>query len=87
MRIIFAKSAAKHQIPKSEVLKIINQTTGIKIGISKEGLDKLAWIGLAYPSQLVEVVTIDFITYKFVIHAMPISKRKGGEYEQMEGLW
>jgi hypothetical protein len=60
MEIIIAKSAARHKIPKTEVLKIINIKTGSKIGISREGLDELAWIGLPDSNQLAEVIAIDF---------------------------
>ena len=87
MDIIFARSAAKHQISKIEVVKIIDQKAGTKIGISREGLDKLAWIGLVDLDQMVEIIAIDFLEYLYVIHVMPIKKRGRKRYDQMEGLW
>jgi len=87
MDLIFAKSAAKHQIPKSGVLKIINEKSGTKIGVSREGLDKLAWIGLVDFHQMVEIIAIDFVRYFYVIHVMPIKKRGVIKDDQMEGLW
>jgi hypothetical protein len=69
------------------VIKIMAGKSGRKIGVSKEMLNKLAWVGSDNFNEIIEIIAIDFITYKFVIHVMPISKRKAGEYEQMEGLW
>ncbi|MGI9195574.1 MAG: hypothetical protein ACR2IO_04125 [Candidatus Nanopelagicus sp.] len=87
MDIIFAKSAAKHSVSQDQVIKIMAGKSGRKIGVSKEMLNKLAWVGSDDFNEIIEIIAIDFITYKFVIHVMPISKRKAGEYEQMEGLW
>jgi hypothetical protein len=87
MEIIFAKSAAKHSISKAEVIKIMVENTGTKVGLSRERLDKVAWIGGDSFNQLIEIIAIDFITYKYVIHVMPISKRGGVRDGQMEGLW
>lgn len=87
MQIIFAKSAAKHGISRVDVIKIIIKQPGTKIGQSDENLDKLAWIGRDNFNQWIEVIAIDFLTFKYVIHAMPVSKRGGKEDDQLEGLW
>ena len=87
MEIIFAKSAAKHGISKAAVITIISKKSGTTIGSSKEKLDKLAWIGRDNLNHWVEIIAIDFLTFKYVIHAMPVSKRGGKEDEQLEGLW
>jgi hypothetical protein len=87
MEIIFAKSAAKHGVSKADVIKIMGEKPGTKIGLSKESLNKLAWISRDNFNQWIEIIAIDFLTFKYVIHAMPVSKRGGKEDDQLEGLW
>jgi len=60
---------------------------GIKVGLSRENLDKRAWIGLDELDQKIEIIAINFISYQYVIHAMQIEKR-GGEFDgKMDHLW
>jgi hypothetical protein len=87
MEIIFAKSAAKHGVSKADVTKIMGEKPGTKIGQSKDRLNKLAWISRDNFNQWIEIIAIDFVRFKYVIHAMPVSKRGGKEDEQLEGLW
>ena len=87
MEYKFANSAAKHNVSKEEVIKIIESKPGSKIGESREKMDKLAWSGSGYLDQKIEVIAIDFIDYQYIIHAMPIEKR-GGEFDdKMDHLW
>jgi hypothetical protein len=48
MEYKFANSAAKHNVSKEEVIKIIESKPGSKIGESREKMDKLAWSGSGY---------------------------------------
>ena len=87
MKVKFANSALKHYVTKSEILKIIKSKTGFKIGQSRENMDKIAWIGDGDLGKKIEIIAIDFISYQYVIHAMPIEKRGGELDEKMDHLW
>ena len=87
MEYQFAHSAAKHNVSKQEILKIIKSKTGYKIGESLENMDKIAWIGDGDLGQKIEIIAINFITYYYVIHAMPIKDRGGEENDYLENLW
>ena len=87
MEVKFANSASKHYVSKLEILKIINSKNGIKIGVSREKRDKIAWIGEIDLGQKIEIIAINFITYYYVIHAMPIKDRGGKENDYLENLW
>ena len=87
MKVKFAHSATKHYVAKQEILRIIKSKTGIKIGKSRENMDKIAWIGDRDLGQKIEIIAINFITYYYVIHAMPIKDRGGEENDYLENLW
>jgi len=57
------------------MINIIKSKSGAKIGISREKLDKIAWVGNDKFDQKIEIIAISFITYYYVIHVMPVSKR------------
>ena len=83
----FANSTKKHGVKEEVIVRIMESKPGIKVGLSRENLDKLAWIGLGELDKEVEIIAIDFISYQYVIHAMQIEKR-GGEYDgKMDNLW
>lgn len=83
----FANSAKKHGVKEKVIVRIMEFKPGIKVGLSRENLDKLAWIGLGELGKEIEIIAIDFISYQYVIHAMQIEKR-GGEYDgKMDHLW
>lgn len=87
MKVKFANSATKHYVSKLEILNVIKSKTGIKIGESQENRDKIAWIGDRDLGQKIEIIAINFITYYYVIHAMPIKDRGGEENDYLENLW
>ena len=87
MKVQFASSATKHFVAKQEILRIIKSKTGIKIGKSRENVDKIAWISDIDLGQKIEIIAINFITYYYVIHAMPVKARGGEENEYLENLW
>ena len=83
----FANSTKKHGVKEEVIVRIMESKPGIKVGLSRENLDKLAWIGLGELDKEIEIITIDFISYQYVIHAMQIEKR-GGEFDgKMDHLW
>ena len=59
----------------------------LKNGESRENMDKIAWIGDRDLGQKIEIIAINFITYYYVIHAMPIKDRGGEENDYLENLW
>jgi hypothetical protein len=87
MKVKFANSAIKHCVAKQEILRIIKSKTGIKIGKSRENMDKIAWVNDRDLGEKIEIIAIDFVTYYYVIHAMPIKDRGGEENEYLENLW
>ena len=87
MEYQFANSAAKHNVSRVEVIKIIESKPGTKIGGSREKMDKLAWSGSGNLDQKIEIIAIDFINYQYVIHAMPIEKRGEEKDDYMDRLW
>jgi hypothetical protein len=87
VRVKFANSASKHYVSKSEIIKIITSKTGIKIGESQEKRDKIVWIGDRDFGDKIEIIAINFVTYYYVIHAMPIKDRGGEENDYLEDLW
>ena len=58
-----------------------------KIGKSQEKRDKIAWIGDRDSGEKIEIIAINFVTYYYVIHAMPIKYRGGEENDYLEDLW
>ena len=50
-------------------------------------MDKIAWISDLDLGQKIEIIAINFITYYYVIHAMPVKDRGGEENEYLEDLW
>ena len=54
---------------------------------SEEKLDKIAWVGNDKFDQKIEIIAINFITYYYVIHVMPVSKRGDEKNDYLEGLW
>jgi len=87
MKVKFANSATKHYVSKLEILNVIKSKTGIKIGKSRENMDKIAWLSDRDLGQKIEIIAINFITHYYVIHAMPIKDRGGEENEYLEDLW
>ncbi len=87
MKVKFAHSATKHYVAKQEILRIIKSKTGIKIGKSRENMDKIAWLSDRDLGQKIEIIAINFITHYYVIHAMPIKDRGGEENDYLENLW
>ena len=87
MKVKFANSAKKHYVAKQDILRIIKSKTGIKIGKSRENMDKIAWLSDRDLGQKIEIIAINFITYYYVIHAMPVKDRGGEENEYLEDLW
>jgi len=87
MEYEFANSAKKHGVKEEVIVRIMESKRGIKVGLSRENLDKRAWIGLDELDQKIEIIAINFISHQFVIHAMQIEKR-GGEFDvKMDHLW
>ena len=83
----FANSTKKHGVKEEVIVRIMESKPGIKVGLSRENLDKRAWIGLDELDQEIEIIAINFISYQYVIHAMQIEKR-GGEFDgKMDNLW
>ena len=83
----FANSTKKHGVTKKVIIRIMESKLGIVVGLSREKLNKLAWIGLADSGQEIEIIAIDFSYYQYVIHAMPIEKRGGEFNDKMDHLW
>ena len=87
MEYKFANSSKKHGLEEEVIVKIIESKLGIKVGLSRENLDKRAWIGLDELGRKIEIIAINFNFYQYIIHAMPIGKR-GGEFDdKMDHLW
>ena len=83
----FAKSTKKHGVSEDDMINIIKSKSGAKIGISREKLDKIAWVGNDKFDQKIEIIAINFITYYYIIHVMPVSKRGDEKDDYLEGLW
>lgn len=87
MEYKFANSSKKHGVEEEVIVKIIESKPGIKVGLSRENLDKRAWIGIDELGRKIEIIAINFNFYQYIIHAMPIEKR-GGEFDdKMDHLW
>ena len=87
MKVKFANSATKHYVSKQEILKTIKSIPGYKVGQSREKMDKIAWISEGDLGQKIEIIAINFVTYYYVIHAMPIKDKGGEENDYLENLW
>ena len=87
MKVKFANSATKHYVSKQEILKTIKSKPGYKIGQSREKMDKIAWISAGDLGQKIEIIAINFVTYYYVIHAMPVKGKGGEENDYLENLW
>jgi len=49
-------------------------SSATKIGSSREGSDKLAWVDFDKAGNLIEVIAIDFKFYLYVIHLKPVKE-------------
>lgn len=74
MTIIFAKSIHNYGISIDSCLEVIYNSPGNKIGLSREGSDKLAWIDFDQEGNLLEIIAIDYKFYLYVIHLKPVER-------------
>jgi hypothetical protein len=74
MSVIFAKSIHNYRIGVESCLQVVYNSPGTRIGLSREGLDKLAWVDFDQYGNLLEVIAIDFKFYLYVIHLKPVKK-------------
>jgi hypothetical protein len=74
MVIIFAKSINNHGLTIESCFEVMYHSSATKIGSSREGSDKLAWIYFDKAGKLIEVIAIDFKFYLYVIHLKPVEE-------------
>ena len=74
MTIIFAKSIHNYGISIDGCLQVIYNSPGNKIGLSREGSDKLAWVDFDQDGNLLEVIAINYKFYLYVIHLKPVER-------------
>ena len=74
MVIIFAKSINNHGLTIESCLEVMYHSSATKIGSSREGSDKLAWVDFDKAGNLIEVIAIDFKFYLYVIHLKPVKE-------------
>jgi hypothetical protein len=87
MEYEFANSSKKHGVKEEVIINIIESKPGTKVGLSRENLDKRAWIGLDELGRKIEIIAINFTSHQYIIHALQIEKR-GGEFDdKMDHLW
>jgi hypothetical protein len=87
MEYEFANSSKKHGVKEEVIINIIESKPGTKVGLSRENLDKRAWIGLDELGRKIEIIAINFTSYQYIIYVMQIEKR-GGEFDdKMDHLW
>jgi hypothetical protein len=74
MAIIFAKSINNHGLTIESCFEVMYHSSATKIGTSREGSDKLAWVDFDNAGKLIEVIAIDFKFYLYVIHLKPVEE-------------
>ena len=76
MNLIFAKSSQNHGISGEECVYLIDNNQSFAVGLSREGTEKIAWVGFDQGGIRLECIAIVFTNHYYIMHLKPISSKE-----------
>ncbi len=76
MNLIFAKSSGNYGISGEECVYLIDNNQSFAVGLSREGNEKIAWVGFDQGGIRLECVAIVFDDHYYIMHLKPISNKE-----------
>ena len=76
MNIWFAKSVSNYGVSDESATYLIENNKSFKVGLSKEGYKKIAWVGFYQSGIRLECIAIVFIDFLYVMHLIPIDAKE-----------
>ncbi len=76
MNLIFAKSSGNYGISGEECVYLIDNNQSFAVGLSREGNEKIAWVGFDQGGIRLECVAIVFTDHYYIMHLKPISNKE-----------
>ena len=76
MNIRFAKSVNNYGVSDESATYLIENNKSFKVGLSREGNKKIAWVGFDQFGIRLECIAIVFIDSLYVMHLKPIDARE-----------
>ncbi len=77
MNIRFAKSVNNYGVSDESAAYLIENNKSFKVGLSREGNKKIAWVGFDQFGIRLECIAIVFIDSLYVMHLKPIDAKEG----------
>jgi hypothetical protein len=76
MNLIFAKSSQNYGISDEECISLIDNNQSFAVGLSREGNEKIAWVGFDKGGIRLECIAIVFTNHYYIMHLKPISSKE-----------
>ena len=76
MNLIFAKSSGNYGISGEECVYLIDNNQSFAVGLSREGNEKIAWVGFDQEGIRLECIAIVFTDHYYIMHLKPISSKE-----------
>ena len=76
MNLIFAKSSGNYGISGEECVYLIDNNQSFAVGLSREGNEKIAWVGFDQGGIRLECIAIVFSDHYYIMHLKPISNKE-----------
>ena len=76
MNLIFAKSSQNYGISDEECVYLIDYNQSFAVGLSREGNEKIAWVGFDQGGIRLECIAIVFTNHYYIMHLKPISSKE-----------
>jgi len=76
MNLIFAKSSGNYGISGEECVYLIDNNQSFAVGLSREGNEKIAWVGFDQGGIRLECIAIVFTDHYYIMHLKPISNKE-----------
>ena len=76
MNLRFAKSSKNYGISKEQCGYLVDNNQSFPVGLSREGSEKIAWVGFDQFGIRLECVAIVFNDHYYIMHLKPISNKE-----------
>ena len=76
MKLKFAKSSQNYGISGEECVYLIDNNQSFAVGLSREGNEKIAWVGFDQGGIRLECIAIVFTDHYYIMHLKPITSKE-----------
>jgi len=76
MNLVFAKSSQNYGISGEECVYLIDNNQSFAVGLSREGNEKIAWVGFDQGGIRLECIAIVFTDHYYIMHLKPIYSKE-----------